>query len=109
MMLPDEKKQPRNLLDIFNYFKQKVKSEDLIKLSKGEEVGENLINLYFKILEKINFVLLQVQNYLKTETPGGPNDSQATDKVRYCGSNFIRKLRDCQKKSLDNTKSLHDT
>jgi len=46
------------LLDIFNFFKQKIKAEDLVKLSKGEEVSENLINLYFKIMEKINFVLL---------------------------------------------------
>jgi hypothetical protein len=93
------------LLDIFNFFKQKIKAEDLVKLSKGEEVSENLINLYFKIMEKINFVLLQVQSFMKTETPGG--DAPTTDKVLYCNSNFIRKLRDCQKKSLDNT--LNDT
>ena len=46
--------------DIFNYYKKAITPADLVKLSKGEEVGENVINLYFKILEKINFVLLQV-------------------------------------------------
>lgn len=95
---------PRNLLDIFKYYKQKIKPQDLIKLSKSEMVGENLINLYFKILEKINFVLLQVTNFLKTETPGGPEEDMIkADKVMYCSSNFIRKLRDCKIGSLDAT------
>lgn len=57
---PDPTKQPRQLFDIFNFYKQAIKAEDLVRLIKGEAVSENLINLYFKILEKINFVLLQV-------------------------------------------------
>ena len=74
---PDESKQPRQLRDIFNYYKKAVKPEDLVKLSKGEEVSENLINLYFKVLEKINFVLIQVQGFLKNETPGRPSTTDA--------------------------------
>ena len=69
-------------------------------------MNENLINLYFKILEKINFVLLQVQSFLKTnETPGRPSETAipTTDKVMYCSSNFIQKFRKSQLKSLDNT------
>ena len=105
---PDESKQPRQLKDIFNYYKKAIKPEDLVKLSKGEEVTENLINLYFKVLEKINFVLIQVQNFLKNDTtPGRPSETAipTTEKVLYCNSNFIKKLREAHKKSLDNTMS----
>lgn len=100
MQFPEEQNQPRQMRDIFNYFKKAIKPDDLVKLSKGEEVGENLINLYFKILEKINFVLLQVQSFLKTnETPGRPSESltQQTDKVMYCNSKFVQKFRQYQK------------
>lgn len=91
-------------MDIFKYYKQKINPEDLVRLSKGEMIGENLINLYFKILEKINFVLLQVAQFLKSETPGRPEDEIITaDKVMYCNTNFIRRLRDCKLESLDNT------
>lgn len=58
MKFPAEASQPRALRDIFTTFKQVIKPEDLIRLSRGEEVTEGLINLYFKILEKINFTLL---------------------------------------------------
>ena len=54
---PDESKQPRQLKDILNYYKMATKADDLIKLMKGEACSENLINLYFKILEKINFMM----------------------------------------------------
>jgi hypothetical protein len=60
MSFPDESGQPRSLKDIFNYYKKAIKPEALVQLSKGESVSEHLINLYFKILEKVNFVLLQV-------------------------------------------------
>lgn len=53
-------------------------------------------------------MLIQVQNFLKSETtPGRPsaNDSPQTEKVLYCNSNFIKKLREAHKKSLDNTMS----
>ena len=60
------------------------------------------------MLEKINFVLFQVQNFLKNDTtPGRPSETAipTTEKVLYCNSNFIKKLREAHKKSLDNTMS----
>lgn len=60
MQFPSESEMPRSLKDVFTYFKKAIKPEDLVKLSKGEAVSENVLNLYYKILEKINFVLLQV-------------------------------------------------
>lgn len=57
-----------------------------------------MINLYFKILEKINFVLQKVQEFFKTQgqTPGGRgtiSEAVTAEKVLYCNSNFVRKLR----------------
>jgi hypothetical protein len=74
-------------------------------MMKGEAVNENLINLYFKILEKINFVLLQVQDFLQKGTPGRPTATEvpSAEKVLFCNSNFIRKLRASSAKNLDNT------
>jgi len=56
--IKSSKGQKKKLQEIFTYYKQAIRAEDLVKLMKGEAVNENLINLYFKILEKINFVLL---------------------------------------------------
>ena len=38
---------------------------DLVALQEGETCEENLINVYFKILEKINLVLLRANEYIK--------------------------------------------
>lgn len=75
-----------------------IKADDLVKLMKGEACSENLVNLYFKILEKINFMMQQVQTFMKSEkseTLGRPsiNDFPCAEKVMYCNSSFIRKLR----------------
>jgi len=53
-------KFPTHLREIFEFYKQTIRGEDLILLQKGEISSENIINLYFKILEKINFVLQKV-------------------------------------------------
>ena len=45
------------LRDIFAYLKR-IDGDDLLRLLKGEKVSENLINLYFRILEKINSVIV---------------------------------------------------
>ena len=50
-------KFPGHLREIFEFYKSTIRADDLVLLQKGEISSENLINLYFKILEKINFVL----------------------------------------------------
>ena len=51
--------------EILQFYKQTIRAEDLIALAKGTLYSENLINCYFKILEKINLVLLMCQKFLK--------------------------------------------
>jgi hypothetical protein len=51
------KKEPRPFLrEIFAYLRR-ITGDDLLALKRGEKVSENLINLYFRILEKINCVI----------------------------------------------------
>ena len=50
-------KKPRMLRDIYMHFDKRIHTEDIVKLLKGKQISEHLINVYFKILEKINFVL----------------------------------------------------
>lgn len=46
-----------------------------------------------------------MQSFLKSETAGRPssNDFPTAEKVMYCSSNFIRKLRQSSSERLDNT------
>lgn len=51
------KKEPKPFLrEIYAYFKR-ITGDDILALKRGELVSENLINLYFRILEKVNKVL----------------------------------------------------
>ena len=45
-----------------------ISSDDLISLNDGEANEERLINVYFKILEKINFFLLKASDYIKSQS-----------------------------------------
>ena len=53
------------------------------------------MNLYFKILEKINLVLQKVKEFFRNQqTPGGSSTGEtAAIKVLYGNSNFIRDLK----------------
>jgi hypothetical protein len=44
-----------------------VTAGDLVALQEGETSEESLINVYFKILEKINLVLLRANDFLKMQ------------------------------------------
>lgn len=50
------------------------------------------MNLYFKVLEKVNFVHLQVQPMISSDTQGRLSQIQSPDKVLYCQSSLVRKL-----------------
>lgn len=82
-------------------FQQTVRADDLIQLLQGTLFNENVLNLYYKILEKINLVLLTAYAYLKAKTPSGETEDGLTeepplplcDKVLYLNSNFMRRVR----------------
>jgi len=59
---------PKNALrEIFAYFKR-IDGSDLLRLINGEKISENLINLYFRILEKINQVLVQSRSHQNNQS-----------------------------------------
>ena len=47
-----------------------ITSGDLYDLQQGELCDENLINVYFKTLEKINLLLLRANEYIKQQKTG---------------------------------------
>jgi len=59
---------PMHIKEVFTYLKNAVNPGDLVALQEGETCEESLINVYFKILEKINLVLLKANDFLKLQT-----------------------------------------
>ena len=57
-----------HIKEVFTYLKNAVNPGDLVALQEGETCEESLINVYFKILEKINLVLLKANDFLKLQT-----------------------------------------
>jgi hypothetical protein len=53
---PDYNSYPYHVREIFEYFKAIVHKDDLLDFAKGKLYRENIINVYFKILEKINLI-----------------------------------------------------
>jgi len=60
---PDFNKYPYHVREIFEYYKALITKEDLFSFAKGELFKENIINVYFKILEKIHLVLQSSYNF----------------------------------------------
>ena len=53
-----------------------ISGGDLVALQEGETCEENLINVYFKILEKVNLVLLRANEYIKQQQANGTMQEQ---------------------------------
>ena len=87
------KNYPRNIQQIYQFYKTSLKSYDLVALSEGKLYSEKLIDLYFVILEKINSVLLEAQKFLTNQTPMGGSEIPQAERVYYCNSNFMRRFR----------------
>jgi hypothetical protein len=82
-----------------------MRKKELRKFSQGKLFSEKIINMYFKILEKMNLVQLSMDNYQRQQqindtTPDGRNSVSSnlllgtnTMKIQYLTTNFVRKLR----------------
>jgi len=82
-----------------------MRKKELRKFSEGKLFSEKIINMYFKILEKMNLVQLSMDNYQRQQqigesTPEGRNSVSSnlllgtnTMKIQYLTTNFVRKLR----------------
>ena len=60
-------KFPPHLREIFEFYKTTVSADDLIALQEGTIATANIVNLYFKILEKINLVLQKVKEFFRNQ------------------------------------------
>ena len=58
LKVPQFKTLPPHLKEIFELMRRTLKSEDLQALLDGTHFSEAFLNLYFKILEKMNLLLL---------------------------------------------------
>lgn len=93
--------------EVFEYFKALITKDDLLALAEGSLYRENIINVYFKILEKFNLILQQSYNFQRAttrysvETPEDQTTNKQPSKILYFNTNFHRKLnsevyiRDC--------------
>lgn len=54
--------------EILKFVGRAINSGDLVALQNGETSEESLINVYMKILEKINLVLIKANDFLKNHT-----------------------------------------
>ncbi len=104
-MFPDFNQYQYHVREIFEYFKALIPKSDLLEFAKGKLFRENIINVYFKILEKINLVNLSYYNYQVMQqnsgTADGFNQFQPY-KIQYFNTKFFEKLnndnalKDCQ-------------
>ena len=79
---------------------QTISPDDLVDLQEGETSDESIVNVYFKILSKINLVLLRAQDFLRSQitkdaTTTGDAEPVVTQKVLYCNTSFIREFKNC--------------
>lgn len=56
---------PLFMKEIFTIFEKSIRADDIIQLLNGTLYSEDVLNLFFKILERINQVLIAAQNFLK--------------------------------------------
>lgn len=60
---PDYNGYPYHVREVFEYYNAIVHKEDLLEFSKGKLYRENIINVYLKILEKINLIRQSQYNF----------------------------------------------
>lgn len=82
---------------------------DLAGFLEGKLYSDKIVNMYFKILEKMNLVQLSMDNYQRqqaiNETPGGDGNSRESNvsnmmigsntmKIQYLSTSFVKKLHE---------------
>ncbi len=63
MKFPEFNNYPYHIREIFEYFKIKITKEDLISFANKTLYNDNIINVYLKILEKVNLVSRSSHNF----------------------------------------------
>ena len=58
---------PFQLREIFEYFHAVMRKKELLGFLQGTLFSEKIINMYFKVLEKMNLVQLSMDNYMRQQ------------------------------------------
>ena len=65
MAFPNYTNFPVHVRELFEYYEGMVRKGDLESFAKGTYFEDNIINVYMKILSKMNQVLIASSNYQK--------------------------------------------
>ena len=102
-------KYPFQLREIFDFLQGAMTKADLAEFLSGKLYSEKIINMYFKVLEKMNLVQLSMDNYMRQqqvqETPDGYGNSRVsassnllvgsnTMKIQFMSTHFVKKLHE---------------
>lgn len=68
LIFPDYNSYPYHLRELFEYYKALIHRDDLLDFAKGTLFKENIVNVYFKMLEKVGFVLQGSYNFHRATT-----------------------------------------
>ena len=58
---------PFQLREIFDFLQAVMTKGDLAEFLSGKLYSEKIINMYFKVLEKMNLVQLSMDNYMRQQ------------------------------------------
>lgn len=98
MPQPKASEYPTHIREVLQFMQSQITQGDLVALQEGETCEENLINVYYKILQKVNLVLLRANEYIRQQQASGLGAQMVpleTQKVLYCNTNFLRELKNC--------------
>eukprot|EP00356_Strombidium_inclinatum_P009143 CAMPEP_0170489744 /NCGR_PEP_ID=MMETSP0208-20121228/8046_1 /TAXON_ID=197538 /ORGANISM="Strombidium inclinatum, Strain S3" /LENGTH=266 /DNA_ID=CAMNT_0010764805 /DNA_START=2091 /DNA_END=2891 /DNA_ORIENTATION=+ len=103
-----QSRYPHQLREIFEYLQAVMRKRELLLFLEGKLYSEKIINMYFKILEKMNLVQLSMDNYQKQiqlqnsgRMDGSIRNSISssilmglnTMKIQYMTTHLVRKLK----------------
>lgn len=63
LAFPNYRNYPSEIKDLFEYFRSGVTKADLENFALGNYLDSSIVNLYFKVLEKINLLNLSYYYY----------------------------------------------
>ena len=69
---------PAHIKEVLKYLQTTISAKDIVSLQMGETNDEALINVYYKILEKVNIVLMKSNEFMKLSSHMTPERIQTS-------------------------------
>ncbi|CDW73763.1 UNKNOWN [Stylonychia lemnae] len=94
LKFPEFNDYPYQIRELYEYFKMSITKQDLIDFAQKKLYKDNIINVYLRVLEKINLVKQSAFNYNKAKTKKSPEEIQGENpkKILYYTTTFTKKL-----------------